>query len=259
MNMGKKSKKVKKEIETKPIDKKVVDKKPVKKKPVVKKSAEKDVKKKAIKYPKFQSQSVSRNSNIKVIAASVFISMMLTTGGAFLILPLMFPGINGDLQTHLQSEPRIIQTKYLQIEPDSAEIHDYTTAWTKIAEDLMNISIGNNSQILVEYSTHYILGISNLDPFTRVGFEVQIRIEGVSSETQRIGHYSSDGYTSQVEFEGTLNMDLLTSNLPAGEYSIVMYWRSEQSNAGSQYLIFSNTNVQYNRTLYVHEVVNYGM
>ena len=157
----------------------------------------------------------------------------------------------------MADDPRILQTKYLQIEPDSAEIHDHETLWTEIAEDTLNISIEANSQILIEYSTNYVLGISNLDPFTRAGFEIQIQVVDHASETQSISHYNSDGYTSSLEFVGTLQMQLLTASLPAGEYSIVMYWKSLQSNTGSQYLIFSNINVQYNRTLTVHEVVNY--
>jgi len=252
----------KKKVTKKKVAKKVVPKKavPVTKKKVVPKKVapKKEPPVKKIVPKKAVDKNPNKNSNLRVIGASVLISMILTSGGAFLILPIMFPGINGELQDLLQNDPRILQTQYLQIEPDSAEIYDFTTSWTKIADDSINISIRNNSQILVEYSTHYILGVSNLDPLDRVGFEIQIRIVDVASETQRIGHFNSDGYTNLIEFEATLNMNLLTSTLPEGEYSIVMYWRSEQSNVGSQYLILSNNNVQYNRTLYVHEVVNYA-
>ncbi|TFH31000.1 MAG: hypothetical protein E4G98_00965 [Promethearchaeota archaeon] len=213
-------------------------------------------------------KKIFKNTNFRVIMAAVLISMILTSSVTILILPSIFPGMKVDpaqidqLQANIDAildDPRILQTKYLQIEPDSAEIHDDATEWTKIAEDNISIFIGNNSQILVEYTTHYVFGIIDLDPGSRIGFEVQIQIVNVTVETQRIGHFSSEGYTSTVEFEGTLHMNLLTLPLLAGEYAIVMYWRSLRSDARSQYLIFSNLSVQYNRTLCVNEVVNYGM
>ncbi|MCK4379802.1 MAG: hypothetical protein KAW51_01610 [Candidatus Lokiarchaeota archaeon] len=136
-----------------------------------------------------------------------------------------------------------------------AYINDIDTTYEKVPDTEVNITIEENSRILVSFCSVVTLHIgANFD--ISMNFFIVLDIEGVENRTLRIHFYDNSGtYLAIRELTHSANMVYQTDTLTAGTYTVSVYWKSEFDAIGDSQLILSSPTGNRTRSLLVQEII----
>lgn len=178
-------------------------------------------------------------SIIGSIVGSVAIMTLLT----IFVIPMFLPGM----------QSIVLQSIYVETS-SSASIPDTQVTYQKIPDTEINITIKQNSKILATFSAE---GSMTIDGTLNgaVNFYVALVIEGISNRTQRIHFYDGTGYGATREFAVNLGTTYQTIDLPAGTYTVTVYWKSDADATGSNSLNLSTFAGNRTRGLLVQEII----
>ena len=168
-------------------------------------------------------------------------------------MPVVFPNITEEPPTY-EDQGILLQSIYLEND-SQAFIIDTDTTYEEVPDTEINITIEQNSRILAIFSGEVTLSIGTTFNFG-VNFFVALDIEGVGNRTMRIHFYDNGGPTGTTrEITHNLCNVYQSESLPAGTYTISVYWKSEYDATGSAQLLLSTIANPKTRALLVQEII----
>ena len=190
---------------------------------------------------------MSGKSVIGAMLGSILITIGIIWGLGFFGF---FPGVD--------TKNTVIQTKYGEWN-SPAYIFDNQLTYVKMAGTELNVTTSGNSRLLVSFSA---MSVMTLDAaFTyRAGYNVSLIVENGGNRTIQVDYY--DGASTAYGFIRQISMDLyinyLTPKLPAGTYTVNLYWKSGFDATGTQNSLsvahMGGTGYNFTRTLLVQEI-----
>ncbi|MHA2238003.1 MAG: hypothetical protein ACXAB2_06505 [Candidatus Hodarchaeales archaeon] len=195
----------------------------------------------------------------KVFLGSVGVSLLAMGLITLVGFPIMYPGLNPGQPISLENSGLVIQQKYLELS-SMAQVVDQETSYKQVPGTELNMTVLNQSRILAQFTSPYVLGISNSLVSDRIGFIISLIITDGSgyneSRVARVAYYDSIGTSSQQELSSTLFINFLTDPLSEGTYQVFLTFKSIEDKPGTSYLLFSTPLANFTRTLLVQEYKN---
>ena len=185
------------------------------------------------------------------IIASVLISFVLTGVGAYFLLPLAFPNMKEGVTPAF---------KYEEFD-SSAQILDTALTYTMVPDTFFNITIQEGSQLKCTFSGSVLLGLWYLLGTEEVSYLLALGVEDAATyiteywKFVNIQYYDADGVSGGRELSFTCTIELVSAPLEAGTYRVSLWWRSEQTATGNNYLLFNTPSFDYNRSLSALEIL----
>lgn len=194
----------------------------------------------------------------KIFLGSVLVSIVSMSLITVIALPILYPNIQ-TIQPN-QTGGILVQSKYMETS-SLAQKTDVATLGTYVPDTEMNITIQEDSQIYAVFNSPYVLGVSDSLSNDNVSFRLSLSIRNsdpsiVGSRNARIFYFEEGTYTDAREFSSTVTMNYLSEELPAGVYNIDVTWASLGDRPGTNYLLFSTTDANATRSLFVQEFSN---
>lgn len=181
----------------------------------------------------------------KEFIGGVAVSAAILVLFAFFALPLIFPAV--------KQENIVRQSIYEEFDTN-AFIFDSSLTYSEMPDTTLDISIQKNSKISITFSA---VGILHLDDTFNIKaqFLIALQVEGVGNRTFVVSYFDNGGAVGHMrEFLHTLHYVYVTEPLPAGTYSIQVYWKSGTDAAGSNQLNLHGGLFDYTRALWVLEI-----
>ncbi|MHA2289119.1 MAG: hypothetical protein ACXABG_10065 [Promethearchaeota archaeon] len=161
------------------------------------------------------------------IIASVILSVVITGGVSYLILPIVFPNMTKE------EEGIVLQSIYSETSTP-ALLADNNLTYQKIPDTEASITIQENSKISVTFNAMFMLMLDSSFQMSCV-FNISIVIPGYGNQSYTIVYFRGGTSVSAfvpVNFYGTF----VTDPLPANTYQVEVYWKSFVDPSGDNYL-----------------------
>ena len=200
-------------------------------------------------------KNLDKNNTIGTILGSVFITLLLVGVGGYFGLPALFPNLNADLGEYTKTEDLtddgiLLQTKYLEVKTQIS-IVDTDLVEEKMPDTELNITTTGNSKLRVAFDALFLIHLSSsFSGGTR--YNITLALSGVRNQTTRVSYFSSPGLGTTIEESYSPHIDFETGILPAGTYSISLYWNSNNAATSGSSQLFSLDG--YSRSIYVQEI-----
>jgi hypothetical protein len=123
----------------------------------------------------------------------------------------------------------------------------------------LNITTNGNSSLLVSFSAMSIITLDVAFTF-RAGYNVSLIVENGGNRTIEVDYYDGGAaYGSIRQISMDLYINYLTPKLPAGTYTVNVYWKSGYDATGTQNSLSvahmgGSTDYNFTRTLLVQEL-----
>ncbi len=182
----------------------------------------------------------------KEVVGSILISLILMSAIVFFALPFIFPGVS--------EKNIVVQSKYAEWRTTAIIFDSETTAYTKISDTELNITIQESSSLAIIFTADAILTLSGtFNVKNRYFFSVVV--EGVGNKTFFISYYDSSGATGAYrQLTYNLYVNYVTNPLPAGTYNVAVYWQSRFDASGTNFLKLADSGYNYSRSLWIQEL-----
>lgn len=154
------------------------------------------------------------------------------------------------------SSERDIVLQYRYEEWNSpAYIFDNEISYKKMQDTELTITIDHESRLFVEFSAIALLALD----FTfsvRSSYDVSLIVSGITNRTFMVLYFDDEPSVGQFrELTYNLHINLLTLPLPAGTYTIEVYWKSTFDATGTNSLSVAHApTYNYTRTLFIQEL-----
>jgi len=195
---------------------------------------------------------------------SVFITLILVGAGGYFGLPLLFPNLNEDLSNYLEDEDLDGYVKFENLTIDGIILQtknneSYTAAnifwnvadYENIPDTGLNITTSGNSKLNVAFEGAFMLRLGS----TFMGvteYNITLDIVGVGNRTTGIYAGINSGMGTDWEVPCNTHISFETGILPAGTYSISVFWSSAIApDAGWSQLFILD---EYPRSIFVQEI-----
>ena len=189
---------------------------------------------------------MAKNNTIGTILGSVFITLLLVGVGGYFGLPLIYPVLNEDVT----DEGILLQARYNESQT-AANIFYTVYDYEKMPDTELNITTSGNSKLNVAFEGAFMLRAGS----TFVGntqYNITIDISGVGNRTTLI-HYGIDAALGKdIEIPCNIHISFETGILPAGTYSISIYWSSAYAPTLGWSQLFAMD--EYPRSIYAQEI-----
>ncbi|MHA2086931.1 MAG: hypothetical protein ACW972_01555 [Promethearchaeota archaeon] len=154
------------------------------------------------------------------IIASILLSVMITGGLSFFVLPIIYPNM---IQTpSFEDEGIVLQSVYAEFNTSAIIAYDNIT-FQKIPDTEASITIQENSTISVTFNAIFML-ILNSSYSGSCVYNISLVVNGYGNQTYTIA-YLKDGIGQRV-IPINLYVTFITSPLSAGPYLVEVYLKS---------------------------------
>lgn len=186
-------------------------------------------------------------SLITALVSSLIISSIVSAGVLFVAIPMVYPS------TDDSSFLKIAQIESIEVDNEIL-ISDQDVVFQKMNETEMIFTIKSQSSILAQFVGDLRTSIYFSSYWV---FEIALVVQGVGNQTAAIVKTGVDSINQYDTHNIVINY--LTPSLPAGNYTVGVYWRSTYNASGGAYLgtyyfdqdlVYSNTT----RTLTLWEI-----
>ncbi|MHA1883583.1 MAG: hypothetical protein ACW96S_00905 [Promethearchaeota archaeon] len=149
------------------------------------------------------------------IIASVALSVIITGGLTFLVLPIVYPNMQ-------QDEGIVLQSVYAEFDTEGIINYDNIT-YQKIPDTEVPITIQENSKISVTFHVMFflVLGASYSGGCV---YNISIVVNGYGNQSYSIVYYKDGTGTRIIPIN--FYVTYLTGSLSAGTYLVEVYWKS---------------------------------
>lgn len=180
------------------------------------------------------------------IIGSVLFSVILMSTLLYFIAPILLPA------AHEQNI--VVQYRYEEWN-SPAYIFDNEMTYKKMEDTQIDLIINHESRLYVEFSAIALLALDSIFT-TRSSYNVTLVVTGVTNRTMMVLYYYGGPSIGEYrEITYNLNVNLMNQPLPAGMYSIEVYWRSTFDTTGTNSLSVAHApTYNYTRTLFVQEL-----
>ncbi len=195
------------------------------------------------------------------IIGSTIISVLIIGVLLYFIGPILLPGLteqDADLQNkydELAERDLVLQYKYDEWNT-AAYIWDHDdSSYMKMEDTEINITIEQDSRIYATFSAMALLSLD--DSFAgRSSYNISLVVEDVVNRTIMVIYFDGAPATSYYrETSVNLYINLVTESLPAGAYTVAIYWVSTYNAIGTNSLSVAHApKYNYTRTMFVQEL-----
>ena len=195
------------------------------------------------------------------IIGSTIISVLIIGVLLYFIGPILLPGLteqDADLQNkydELAERDLVLQYKYDEWNT-AAYIWDHDdSSYMKMEDTEINITIEQDSRIYATFSAMALLSLD--DSFAgRSSYNISLVVEDVVNRTIMVIYFDGAPATSYYrETSVNLYINLITESLPAGTYTVAIYWKSTYNAIGTNSLSVAHApKYNYTRTMFVQEL-----
>lgn len=188
----------------------------------------------------------------KEFLGSIAISFIAIGVIILFVLPFLYPA----MQTDIEDEGIVLQTKYKEFLSTAQILDDNTGSYILVPDTELNITVQNNSKLAVIFSGRYSLGLSDeLSTGDKVAFNITLSVFDslnvlVGNRTARISYKTDEPIgTTILEISGIFYLDYLTSPLSAGTYTVSLSWISLYNRSGTTYFLFTTPLANFPRSI----------
>jgi len=190
-------------------------------------------------------KNLTKTNTIGTILGSVFITLLLVGVGGYFGLPVLYPILNEGSD----DEGIILQTKYNE-SYTAANIFWTVVDYEKIPDTGINITTSGNSKLNVVFEGALMLRLgSTLQGYTK--YNITLDISGVGNRTTCIYAGKDSTLDEELELPCNTHISFETGILPAGTYSISIFWSSVIAPTGWSQLFILD---EYPRSIFVQEI-----
>ncbi|MHA2037498.1 MAG: hypothetical protein ACW98X_13770 [Promethearchaeota archaeon] len=181
------------------------------------------------------------------IIGSVVCSVLIMSTLVYFMAPVLFP-VPPDRDV-------VVQYKYGEWNTPSY-IFDNDLTFQKMNDTEISITIDLDSRLYVEFSAIALLALGTT--FTvRSSYNISLVVAGVTNRTIMVLYFDDEpagGFFRELTYN--LNINLLTDPLPAGTYTIEVYWKStfDATGASNSLSVAHAPTYNYTRTLFAQEL-----
>ncbi|MFX0115917.1 MAG: hypothetical protein ACFFB3_15305 [Candidatus Hodarchaeota archaeon] len=198
-------------------------------------------------------------SSAQVFILSVVSAILVMSALTLYVLPDISKELDAPLSQEEEQETLpedqgiVLQSRY-QTWNSRAVLDDSSTAgYTQIPDTSLSITIEAQSQIAAIFTSDYWLRLEDLPAGDELRYNISLAVEGIGNETIIINYYDSVSLTIK-EISSTLYIDYVTGSLPAGTYTVSVWWMSELNQFDLNSLRLSDTTEPHTRSLWVQEL-----
>jgi hypothetical protein len=165
-------------------------------------------------------------AGVGAIIISVLLSAMVTAAGMYFGLPYIFPNVQGDQEI-------VLQEKYLELD-SIAYISGDTDVWNYnlIPQTQFQITTHGNSKIAARFSATAFVTVSD-DFINHTIFDFLLSVDDIKEQRTSVWYFRQLAETYYIQFTQQVYLELLTEILPAGTYTVSVYWRSRWNPTGT--------------------------
>ncbi|MFW9917865.1 MAG: hypothetical protein ACFFGZ_19875 [Candidatus Thorarchaeota archaeon] len=198
-------------------------------------------------------------SSAQVFIFSVISSILVMSALTLYILPDISEELNAPLsqeeEQEILSEDQgiVIQSKYQTWDSRAVLDDSSTSSYAQIPDTSLSITIQAQSRIAAVFMSDYWLRLEDLPAGDELRYNISLAVEGVGNESIVVNYYDSVSLTIK-EISSTLYIDYVTASLPAGTYTVSVWWMSELNQFDLNSLRLSDTNEPHTRSLWVQEL-----
>lgn len=197
---------------------------------------------------------MSGKSVVGSIIGSTIISVLIIGALLFFIGPMLLPGLT-EQDDELAERDLVLQYKYDEWNT-AAYIWDHDdSSYMKMEDTEINITIEQDSRIYATFSAMALLSLD--DSFAgRSSYNISLVVEDVVNRTIMVIFFDSAPATSYYrETSVNLFINLVTDSLPAGTYTVAIYWKSTYNAIGTNSLSVAHApKYNYTRTMFIQEL-----
>ena len=197
---------------------------------------------------------MSGKSVVGSIIGSTIISVLIIGALLFFIGPMLLPGLT-EQDDELAERDLVLQYKYDEWNTE-AYIWDHDdSSYMKMEDTEINITIEQDSRIYATFSAMALLSLD--DSFTvRNSYNISLVVEDVVNRTIMVIYFDGAPATSYYrETSVNLFINLVTDSLPAGTYTVAIYWKSTYNAIGTNSLSVAHApKYNYTRTMFIQEL-----
>jgi hypothetical protein len=154
----------------------------------------------------------------KSIIGSMIGSILITLG---IVWSLGFFGVIPGVDT----KNTLIQTKYGEWN-SPAFIYDDDLSYVKMTDTELTITTSGNTRLVAIFSAMSIMTL-DMNFQYRVGYNVSLVVGGVGNRTIEVDYYDGGTATGNIrQLSMGIYINFITPILPAGIYTIGIYWKS---------------------------------
>ena len=153
-------------------------------------------------------------SLITALISSLIISVIVSAGLIFVAIPMVYPS------TVDSSSLKIAQIESIELDTE-LQISDNDVVFQKMNETEIIFTIKSQSSILAQFVGDFRTTVYFASQWT---FEIALVIQGVGNQTTSIVKTGVD-LVNQYDTHNIV-INYLTPSLPAGNYTVGVYWRS---------------------------------
>ena len=188
------------------------------------------------------------------IITSVVLSIIITGGASYLLLPFVYPNMKGSFIT--EDNGIVVQSIYTEINTP-CNITDGNLTYSKIPDTEASMTIRNNSRISVTFDVIFNMALDPSFSFAAI-YNISIVVSGWGNKTYSILYYldGAGGVARMVPIH--FHATFITDPLPAGSYQVEVYWKSYVDQSGDNYLWlgrFYSESVTNPRSILLHELL----
>ncbi len=173
-----------------------------------------------------------------VIVSSVLITLIISGLGMFVGLPAIYPGMNQDLD-EIQGKFDALQTEMDEMEDQGVVlqslyeqtnvghiISDNDTVPVELTGCNVSISTEGNSKLLAQFSGGFLLRLMP-DFIDKTEYKITVEIGSLINKTTKIAYELDEIVLNVLSFTYDIYISHQTEIIPAGEYTIRVYYESE--------------------------------
>ena len=188
----------------------------------------------------------SSSSAFGTVIISVFLTLIIVGAGGYFGLPYLYPNLTSEEDS---PELIIIESKTMAYLWDT-ETGDYQT----IPDMNTSITISENSQISATFS-----GIAFITLGTGFNnhtiFAFKISVVGVKTRTGTVRYFEGSAISRYKQISQFVYLNLITTELTAGTYDVIVEWRSDWDPAGLNSLSLGHSDTfNHTRSLIIEEM-----
>lgn len=175
------------------------------------------------------------------LVTSLIISVIVSAGLLFVAIPTVYPSYVDS------SSLKFIQMDRIELNTADS-IHDGELVFQKMEGMEMHFTIKNQSSIFAQFVGDFETRVYFVDPW---GFEIALVIEGVGNRTAPMRKTGTSDLINQYDSHNIV-ITYLTSSLPAGNYTVGIYWRSifaQPTQAAYLYTSYFDQNITHSNTI----------
>ena len=192
-----------------------------------------------------------------IVIISVVCSAVLIVGADYLLLPSLYPSLNGKTSNSPQPQLQKVNQTFYEQWTNYAILYDSNLSYIQMNQTSVLFTVKNANAYIYAL---FIVPLQLVLDATFTGhiyFKISLVVKGVGNITAPIIYTDYNSAATVRQFSYPITLQFMTGPVAAGIYNISIQWKSNTDATGFNYLDAGDRSgipYQYTRTLFIEEI-----